>query len=163
VLSVFACNAAENVKNVIHTKNLKVGVLDFQKIVAESGAAKRMNSVIEKKFKPIQTELLDLQSKLEAKATELQRNESVMKESQIEKMRSEVASLRRDLARKGEDFQRDLQVEQAKSSKKFSQLVEAEVDKIGKNGGFDMILQKQATVYIKNEFDVTDKLIEALK
>lgn len=71
--------------------------------------------------------------------------------------------LRRDLARKGEDFQRDLQVEQAKSSKKFSQLVEAEVDKIGKNGGFDMILQKQATVYIKNEFDVTDKLIEALK
>ena len=74
-----------------------------------------------------------------------------------------MASLRRDLERKGEDFQRELQSEQAKSSQEFTKMVETEVNKIGKKDGFDMILQKQATVYISNEFDITDKLIKALK
>lgn len=146
-----------------YAKELKVGVLDFQKVVLESPAAKKMNADIEKKFKPRQTEIVDLQAKFESKSNELQRNESVMKESQVEKARSELVSIRRDLERKGEDFQRDLQEAQAKASRKFTKLVEEQVQKIGKKEGFDMILQKQATAYIKNKYDVTDKLVKSLK
>lgn len=143
-------------------KQFKIGVLDFQRVVLESKVAQDMNKDIEKRFKPKQQEIIDAQSKLESKAAELQRNESVMKESQIESTRNELVALKTDIDRKAQDFQRDLQNEQAKASKSFSEKADKEIQAIGKTGKFDLILQKQAVAYVDAEHDITDKLIKSL-
>lgn len=156
---------------------LKMGVLDFQKVITESKVAKKMNDDLQEKYMPRQEEIRSLQNKIQTKAkksdeksSELQRNESVMKAPQIRKLReeieqlsSEIIALRRDLERKGEYFQSDLQKDQAAASKKFSDEVEAEVNRIGKSENFDVIFQKQATVYVKkSKHDITDKVISGI-
>ena len=144
-------------------KTMKIGVLDFQKVIAQSEVAKKMNKKIESKFKDRQLKLVDKQSKYEEKTNQLKRNESVMKKSQVKKLTQEIDKLRSSLELESQDFQRDLQEAQTKASQKFSNRVQVEIDKIGDKGGFDLILQKQATAYVKNDSDVTDKLIQAMK
>jgi outer membrane protein len=142
---------------------LKVGVVDFQQIVEKSTAAQKMNKDIEKEFKPKQEEIVSKQNKLQDKTQELKKNQTILKDTQIEKLQEEILELRRTVERMGEDFQRDLQTAQAKASKQFTDMVQIEIDKLGKKGNYDLILQKPATSYFDSKLDITDPLLRALK
>jgi outer membrane protein len=157
--------------------NLKIGLLDFQRVITESKVAKKMNDKLQTKYKPRQDEIMSIQSKLkdkvtksEEKSTKLERNESVMKSNQVKKLRAEIKDLENEiktlqgeLEKKGESFQTDLQNDQVSASKKFSDQVDKEVKRISKKENFDFVLQKQVTVFIKKKnHDITDKVISAI-
>ncbi len=156
-----------------HAKDMKIGVVDFQKVIVEAPAAKKMNSELQKKYKPRNSEIRTLKLSVEKQEAELQKNESIMTADQVDKTRNKLISLRRSLERKVEDFQRALQEDQIQASKKFSKKVESHVEKIGEEGNFDIILQKQATVFVKGQnkkgknkkggLDITAQLIKVLK
>ncbi|NQY43224.1 MAG: OmpH family outer membrane protein [Legionellales bacterium] len=152
-----------------YAKDFKIGVVDFQKVILEAPAAKKMNNELQKKYNPRNSEIIKLKEQIEKEEIELQKNESIMTPEQVEKKRMSVLDTRRNLERKVEDFQRDLQTDQAKASKKFSKRVELEIEKIGEKGSYDIIFQKQATVFVKGQsknkkegYDITEKLIKAL-
>lgn len=163
ILSQTALAATSNAPAIAKEgKELKIGILDFQRIVEKSKMAKDMNKKIEDEFKPRHEKILAAQNALQDKLAELKKNQAILSESQNEKMQEEVINKRREVERLTEDFQRDLQQAQAKASKQFSEKVQTEVDKIGKEEKFDLIIQKAAVVYSSESFDVTDKVLKKI-
>lgn len=146
-----------------HAKELKIGVFDYQKVIAESTATSKMQKELENMFSPRQRELIDSQANFESKVNELRRNESVMKPEQVEKTKNDLVVMKRDLERKGQDLQSDLQAAQAKIGKKLSEKMDKAIDTVGKNHKFDFILQKVAAPFAKAEYDVTAKITKLMK
>ena len=60
-------------------------------------------------------------------------------------------------------FQSDLSKQQSQSLHGFSQQLNNVVSQLAAQSGFDLVIQKGSTLYAKNDFDITQQVLDALK
>jgi outer membrane protein len=138
----------------------KIGIIDLQKVLNECEAGKKAKtdledlikskeSVIEKKGKEIEKLKNDMQKQASVLSTEAKKS----KEDELEKL------LR--------DYQRTVQDSQAEVKRKEGELTEAIikgvhdiVDRIGKEEGYTIIIEKSLVLFTNQDLDITDSVIK---
>ena len=60
-------------------------------------------------------------------------------------------------------FQKDLSKQQSESLHGFSQQLEGVMKKLAAQSGYDLVIQKGSTLYAKNDLDITQQVLDALK
>ncbi|MGB0496267.1 MAG: OmpH family outer membrane protein [Kangiellaceae bacterium] len=151
-LSVSGINAAE----------LKIGIVDFQKVFA--GAPQRTIIVdkIKKQFEDKSNELKVLGEQIEKKQADAQKNAVTMTQEQkittqreLQEMATKAQTMQKNLQ---EDFQRAQQAEGQKLQVKINQTI----DKIAKAEKFDLILRSETVAFQTGTLDITNKVITVL-
>lgn len=144
---------------VVQAADIKIGVIDFQRVLRESKGGQAAKVKIEKKGKSYEATLKGEAEELEKLKKKLEAESLVMNE----KAKSEKE---RDFRIKVMDF-KEMQKNYAEEFKKFEgqiiQQVQKEVfalvEQIGKKGGYTLIVERSASLYYTESIDITDQLI----
>lgn len=141
----------------------KIAYVDLQKALNLSKAGVQAKSEIaaqvkkyEEEFKSKQEELQKLKSELEKQAVLLSDSAKAQKERDFQQNVKELQRFQKDV-------KEELQQRDADATKKIlSQLFEI-LQKLGKDGGYQMIIEKNegAVIYADESVDLTDELIKA--
>lgn len=143
-------------------KEMKVGVIDLHKIVAESAEVNKIKKQLETKFKPRQKKLLALQATLKADMEKLTRDASVMTETQKKALQKKVMEQQAKMQALGQAYQSELGQAQNEAMKTFFDHVKKVVDEVAKADHYDLILQKEGVPFVANQMNITDKVMAKL-
>ncbi len=150
LLLAFSAGAAE----------VKLAYVDMQKVVTESDqgkeAVKTLNSLEKAKKSLVQEkvkEIKKLEEELAKQGAILNPEIKQKKEGELEKMMAEYQKMRRD-------SEEELQKNEAEFIQKIILDVQKLLAKIAADEGYSAILNKQAVLYLPDEFDLTDRVIK---
>ncbi len=137
----------------------KIGVVDFQKVLKESEAGKDAQNRIQKKHSEMQNELQGLAGEIEKLQKQVERDSMVMSKDKREEKKREITIKKMDLRSKKEEYQSQLQEIQSRIVGQLREEIFSIAEKIGREEGYLMIIEKSAVIYSPGSIDITDRLI----
>ena len=141
-------------------QNTKIGFVNTERILRESGPAKTAQSKIEAEFKKRDDELQRLNTSLRSQAEKFDKDAPVLSDSDRVKRQRELSNLDTDLQRKRREFQEDFN---RRRNEEFSSIVtkaNEAIKRIAEQENYDLIIQDAVTV--NPRIDITDKVIQSL-
>ena len=141
----------------------KIGILDWQLLVAKSPQAEQAGKRLEKEFKERKETFLEKQKQLETKHEKFQRDKDIMAEAERVKAERELTKLQQDLRNLQEENQADYSARHREEMDKFLNTVKAVVDEYAKKEQFDLILPQDTTLFTADRMDITTAILEKLK
>jgi len=138
----------------------KIGFVDRERILRESGAAKRAQAKLKKEFSTREVELEKMEKQGRDLQVTLQKESVTLPEAERSARERQLAQLERDFKR----MQRELREDQTlRSNEELVSLQERAnkiISEIAEKEKFDLILQE--AVFASQRIDLTDRVIKAL-
>lgn len=141
---------------------LKIGVVNIQRLAAESPQAKAANDAIQTEFTARYQELMKQDAALQARQDKLTKDAATMTEIQRSAADKELRDGARDLQAKKAAFEDDLNARKQDENAKISRVLDEEVVTFAKAQGFDLILA-DGVLYATGALDVTEALLQSLQ
>lgn len=143
-----------------HGQELKIGVVNLDRVLRDTTAAKAAQTKLEAEFKPREKELNKIESVIKAASDRFEKDAPTLGESERVRRQRDLLDQDRELQRKRREFQEDFN--QRKNEELTSILDRANrvVKQIFEQEKFDLILQE--AVFASNRVDITGKVIKAL-
>jgi outer membrane protein len=142
--------------------DLKVGVVDMQKILQVAPQVLQVREQLRKEFAPQQKEILDKQRRLQALEEKFTKTGTVMNDDERETTQSEITQLQHEIQQSRNDFLDDLNLRRNEELGKLQRLVLKEVNDYAGENHFDLIVG-DGVFYASKRVDVTDAIIQRLK
>lgn len=138
----------------------KIGIIDFQKVLKESKGGKAAKAEIETEGKRMEGKLKNQGEELEKMKKKLEAEILVMSRDMRENKEREFRIKVNDFKSLQKKYAQDFKGFEAKIIKKVQKEVFGLVEKIGKKGGYKLILERSAVLYYPDAIDITDILIK---
>jgi outer membrane protein len=143
--------------------DLKVGVLDLNKVMMDSPQLEVAKKSLKGKFDVREKEILAAQKAFQTDIEAFNKNSPTMKTDDQKATQQKIIAKQKELQEKQTKFQKDLSEEQNNVMKGVVKKIEEIVNNIAKDKKFDLIIVKGATAYNKPEFEVTEEVIKQMK
>jgi outer membrane protein len=141
---------------------MKVGYVDFQKLMTEAPQVKSAMQALQNEFGPRQRELLAMQNDLKARDEKLTKEGAIMAEADRAKAEKSLRDQQREFSRKGGEFQDDLSTRKNEEIGKVQRYLLEEIRTYSSAQGFDLVLG-EGVFYNKPQLDITAQVLEVLK
>lgn len=159
---VFAVIAALLLAGPAAAAELKVGVINSQRLVAESPQADALRQRLEEEFAPQRREMLAQQNELKGLQEKFQRDAQVMSESERSSMERRIRDLGRDLQFRQQTVSEDLRRRQNEELGKLQQELQQAINAFAKAEGYDLILAEGVAFHVE-ALDVTTQILARIK
>ena len=140
---------------------IKIGVVNFQKLLEEAPQTKTAMQALENEFAPRRRELLTLQNDLKARDEKLQKEGAVMAEADRAKSEKTLRDQQREFQRKAGEFQDDASTRRNEEIGKVQRYLVTEIQAYGNAQGYDLVLG-DGVFYAKPPLDVTSNVLAVL-
>lgn len=141
----------------------KIGVVNMQRVMAESSFAKRIREGIERDLKP-QSKRLQAKAKQIAKSKEkFEKDAMTMSNSQRIESEQKIMNQLLEVKKLEAEFANTARSKDQQALQQMSDKVRETIDQIAQREGYDLILHAETVLYSKGATDLTDKLIKAMK
>ena len=141
---------------------IKIGYVDFQKLMTEAPQVKSAMQALQNEFGPRQRELLAMQNDLKARDEKLTKEGAIMAEADRAKAEKTLRDQQREFSRKGGEFQDDLSTRKNEEIGKVQRYLLEEIRTYSSAQGFDLVLG-EGVFYNKPQLDITAQVLEVLK
>jgi outer membrane protein len=141
---------------------LKIGVVDYGKLMEESPQAKTVVDSIRTEFTPRQRDLQTQQQALKAKEDKLQKDGATMTEDQRQRTEKELRDSYRDLNRKQQEVQDDFNARRNEEMSRLQRTLIEEVRVYAKAQNFDLVIA-DGVIYSTPTLDITPAILTALQ
>ena len=141
---------------------IKIGYVDFQKLMAEAPQVKSTMQALQNEFGPRQRELVAMQNDLKARDEKLAKEGAIMAEADRAKAEKQLRDQQREFSRKGGEFQDDLSTRKNEELGKVQRYLLDEIRTYSSAQGFDLVLG-EGVFYSKPQLDITAQVLEVLK
>lgn len=141
---------------------IKIGYVDFQKLMTEAPQVKSAMQALQNEFGPRQRELLAMQNDLKARDEKLTKEGAIMAEADRAKAEKVLRDQQREFSRKGGEFQDDLSTRKNEEIGKVQRYLLEEIRTYSSAQGFDLVLG-EGVFYNKPQLDITAQVLEVLK
>ena len=138
----------------------KIGVVQIERIVRDSGPALRAQKKLEAEFSKREADLTKIADQLKRMQDELEKDGVTMSEAQRRTKERDFSELTRDFQRKQREYREDVN---QRRNEELSQVIEQAnriIRQIAEAEKYDIIFQEAA--YANPRIDITDKVIKAL-
>lgn len=140
----------------------KIGVVDIERIVADSHLANEATERLREEFEPRRKDLQRREQKIADAEDLLKRDSMILGDKERNKKERELFDMQRDLKRDGEDFREDLELAQNQERAKLLKKVKETIDAIGETQKFDLIVFKEGVAFASAKIDITNAVLEKL-
>jgi outer membrane protein len=140
---------------------VKMGVVNFQKLLEEAPQTKAAMAALENEFAPRRRELLTMQNDLKAKDEKLQKEGAVMAEADRAKAEKTLRDQQREFSRKAGEFQDDASTRRNEEIGKVQRYLVGEIQTYASAQGFDLVLG-DGVFYAKPTYDITANVLAVL-
>ena len=156
--AVLCCNVTAG-----ETPQAKIAVINMQKVVRKSVAGQKAMEKLNKKLDSLQEKLRAKQDELKAFKEDLEKKGPLMNEAARAEKEREYKKAFRDLQAEKEDAQFEMRQAETKSIEPVLKELEKVVTRIGDEGGYTLILEKNMPgIYFNaSNVDITDEVIKA--
>jgi outer membrane protein len=144
------------------TAEIKIGVVNTARLMAEAPQAKLAIEGIRTEFAPREREIQTTAAALKAREDKLTKDAATMTEVQRASAEKELRDGYRDLQRKQSEVQDDFNARRNEEMSKLNRTLAEEVQAFAKAQGFDLILT-DGVIYATNALDVTGPVLTALQ
>jgi len=141
----------------------KVGVVDPQRLMAESPQGKAMMESIRAEFAPRERTLQAQQQSLKGKQDKLSKDGATMTDDQRARFEKELRDGARDFERARGEFQDDFSARRNEEMSRLQRTLGEEVRAYAKAQNFDVILSGEAVIYATPAYDITPAILTALQ
>lgn len=140
----------------------KIGVLNFQEVLKQSEAGKDVYNKLQSSADGYEKKLNGLGAEIKAMQDEYAQKESIYKEDTKEKKRTEIQRMIRNFNTSKDDYSKELKRLEMRELKKVQDEVMKIVEKLGKELGYEVILEVQnsSVLYRADSVDITDNVIK---
>ncbi len=142
--------------------DIKVAVVDMQKVLLSSEVGKKAQKKLDEKAKALQAEMKKEADALAEMQKEIEKKSSVWDEEVKQEKIVAFQKKRRGLAMKEEDARLELKQLQDKVLAPIMQDLKDVIKKAGKEGGYEVILPKSMVLYHQDSADLTDAIAKQL-
>jgi outer membrane protein len=142
--------------------DLKIGVVDYGKLMEQSPQAKTVVEAIRTEFTPRQRDLQNEQQSLKAKEDKLQKDGATMTEDQRTRTEKELRDSYRDLSRKQQEVQDDFNARRNEEMSRLQRTLIEEVRVYAKAQNFDLVIA-DGVIYSTPTLDITPAILTALQ
>jgi outer membrane protein len=140
---------------------IKMGVVNFQKLLEEAPQTKTAMQALETEFAPRRRELLTMQNDLKARDEKLQKEGAVMSEADRAKAEKTLRDQQREFSRKAGEFQDDASTRRNEEIGKVQRYLVSEIQAYANAQGFDLVLG-DGVFFAKGPLDVTANVLAVL-
>ena len=147
----------------VYAAELKVGVVNMDQVLQKSPLAMQLNQKISTDFKPRQDAFNAAQLKLQDAANQLAFTGFKMTTEERNAAQAKVNAQRQDLEKMSASLQQDLAAAQSQGSQALLAKLNTVIQKIAKDGSYDMILTTANILYLNTTIDITTSVIDQLK
>jgi outer membrane protein len=138
---------------------VKIGYVDVQRAVMSVEEGKSVKKKLETFAKKKKEELEKAQDDLKTRKEELEKQASLMPD---DLKRKKVTEFQQKVAEFQEAYlksEKELATKQAELSKPILEKLEKIINALAKEQNYDVIVEKSAVLFAKNNFDLTDEII----
>lgn len=140
----------------------KIAVLGVQEALLASKAAAEFRKSLKSEFAKDEQKVLDLEKQVKAAQEKMNKNKDLASPENLQQMRLQAQKVFAEYQRSGQA----LQQKRMQREQKFVGEMKPKLDKIIraliKKEGYDLVVAKQATLFVKKDLDITAKVVELL-
>lgn len=141
---------------------VKIAVVDVQRAILNSEEAKRLLTQIQNEFKTEEDEIRKLQSDAAVLLERLQKDAEVMSEAEKRRLQQEIESMNNDFVYLRQKLQRQIEERQAELFTGIDQKVQKAIEDLVLADDYDLIIPRQAALYVGDLYNITPKVTEKL-
>ncbi len=141
---------------------LKIGFVNFGRLLEESPQAKAAQTALESEFLPRQRDVAAQQKSLQEKNDKLQKESAVMSEADRVRTEREVRDLELNVNRRFKELQEDLNLRRNEEVGKMQRALLQEVQGYAKANGYQLIVS-DGVLFAADGIDITPQLVAAIK
>jgi len=140
--------------------NSKIGFVSTERIMKDANPAKAAQAKIESDFARRDKELQDLSARMRTASERLDKEASVMAESDRTRRQREIAEMDRDFQRRQREFREDLNQRRNEELSVVLEKANRAIKEIAEREKFDLILQE--AVFVSPRMDITEQVVKLL-
>ena len=141
---------------------IKIGVVDYARLLEQSPQAKALQDSLKNEFGPRYQQLLAQDQSLKTRADKLQKDGATMSAEQREKEEKSLRDAARDLERKKSEWQDDSNTRRNEEMNKLQRSLVGEVRDYAKAQNFDIVIA-EGVIYATPTVDITPAVLQALQ
>jgi outer membrane protein len=142
---------------------IKIGVVDPQRLLEESPQGKAASESMRTEFAPRQRTLQAQEQALKARQEKLQKDGATMTDDQRVRAEKELRDAARDLERARGEFNDDATAKRNEEMSRLQKTLGEEVRSYAKAQNYDLILTGETVVYAAPSYDITPAILAALQ
>ena len=146
--------------NVEAADQIKIGVVNLERVLREAVPAIKAQKKLEKEFAAREQEIQKVSKQIKDLQTTLEKENVTLSESERRTKEQELARVNLDFQRMQREFREDANLRRNEELASVFERANKVVQEIATAEKFDLILQD--AVYISPRIDITDKVIKAL-
>jgi outer membrane protein len=144
----------------VHAQESKVGFVNTERIFREAAPAKAAQAKIEQEFSKREKDLQELAGRLKSMSEKLDKEGTLLQESDRIKRQRELADLDKEFQRKQREFREDLNQRRNEELSIVLERTNKVIKQIAETEKYDIVFQE--AVYASPRIDITDKVLKAL-
>jgi outer membrane protein len=141
-------------------QQLKFAVVDVQRAVMETEDGLRAQATLKKFFDKRQQELDAKQTELQKQREEIEKQSKVISQQALQKRMEDWQKQMVELQTVFVEYNKELQKKQGELTQPIYGKIVGLLRRLATTDGYDAILEKQAVPYMRNDLDLTDKVIQ---
>lgn len=141
-------------------QELKIGLVNLDRILRESNSAKVAQTRLEQEFSKREKDLQALATQLKSASEKFEREAPTLPESQRVSRQRQLVDQDRELQRKQREFQEDLGLRKNEELQQVIERANRVIKQVAETEKFDLIIQE--AVYVSPKLDITDKVLNGL-
>jgi outer membrane protein len=142
---------------------LKIGVVDYQRVFATSPQTKAMDEAMNAEYGPRAQQIEAAKQAFKTRGEKLQKDSATMTADQKSRAEKELRDTARDIERKQQEFEQDLNDTRRNEMRKLESALIAEVQEYAKAQNFDLVIAKSAVFYSTSAVDITPAVLAAMQ
>ena len=143
-----------------HAQEGKIGFVSTERIFREATPAKTAQAKIEQEFSKRDKDIQDLASRLKTMSEKLDKDATVLPESDRARRQRELTDLDKEYQRKQREFREDLNQRRNEELALVLERANKVIKQIAEMEKYDIVFQE--AVYASPRIDITDKVLKAL-
>ena len=140
---------------------LKVGVVQLQKIVGESSQSQKAQADLKRDFQPRETKLVNEQKELKKLEEKLEKDAAVMIDAEKRKTEKELIERGREFKRGMDEMRQDYSMRANQEMAKIQKAVQEAITAVAKEQNFDLVLV-EGVAYARETLDITSQVEQKL-
>lgn len=141
---------------------LKIGVVNFGRLLQESPQTEAISKALDAEFAPRQRDLVNKQNDLKDRQTKLQKDAAVMGAEELRNAESKFREDEREFSRRANAFQEDINVRRNEEISKLQIDLLREVQVYARDQGYDLIVG-DGVLYAAEALDLTEQILVAIQ
>lgn len=141
---------------------VKVAVVDVQTAILNSEEAQRLLGQIQEEFAAEEEEIRKIQSEAATILERLQKDADVISAAEKRRMQQRIESLNNDFVYERQKLQKQIEARQQELFSGIDQRVQKAIEDLVLSEDYDLILPRQAALYVGDLYNITRKVTEKL-